>query len=67
MSSSVTELTAILETVMEIHHCIGLYRYVLMECVYELFCYGADCNNGDSNGDTTLHLAVQVCIDGMCV
>ena len=43
MSSSVTELTAILETVMEIHHCIGLYRYVLMECVYKLFCYGADC------------------------
>ena len=31
-----------------------------MECVYELFCYGADCNIGDSNGDTPLHWAVQV-------
>ena len=31
-----------------------------MDCVYELFCYGADCNIGDSNGDTPLHWAVQV-------
>ena len=38
-----------------------------MECVYELFCYGADCNIGDSNGDTPLHWAVQVCMEGVCM
>ena len=38
---------------MEIHHYTGQYRY-------ELFCCGADCNIGDSNGDTPLHWAVQV-------
>ena len=30
------------------------------ECLMELLCYGASCNIGDSNGDTPLHIAVQV-------
>ncbi|KAH3860832.1 hypothetical protein DPMN_023755 [Dreissena polymorpha] len=30
------------------------------EPLMELLCYGADCNIGDSNGDTPLHVAVQV-------
>ena len=38
-----------------------------MECVYEIFCYGAGCNIGDINEDTPLDWAVHVGIDGMCV
>ena len=38
---------------MEILHYTGQY-------MYELFCCDADCNIGDSNGDTPLLWAVQV-------
>ena len=30
------------------------------DCLMELLCYGASCSTADSNGDTPLHVAVQV-------
>ncbi|KAL4239748.1 85/88 kDa calcium-independent phospholipase A2 [Mactra antiquata] len=62
----VTELLCELGCDMNIRSCTEHTPLMIMlmknrvESLMELVCYGAECNQGDSNGDTPLHMAVQL-------